>query len=179
MNGKETQLDREMSEILIKSLGKSENPSKIYKECNTAKYNVSGLSTKQLLVKDAKYVYFGQSEQHKCVVSSMHLSFGDLNKRESVYDVISEWCCENNCVLWVGILPVVYTKTSSFKPILLFSKDSNLLVKISDHLMGDGSLQMERSNSLDADNYVLLHMNNVKASRKQVLPSICDCLKTA
>merc|ERR1719354_934501 len=130
MNGKETQLDREMSEILIKSLGKSENPSKIYKECNTAKYNVSGLSTKQLLVKDAKYVHFGQSEQHKCVVSSMHLSFGDLNKRESVYDVIINCCCKIIFVLWVGILPVVHTKTSSFKPVLLFSKNSNILGKM-------------------------------------------------
>merc|ERR1719354_221107 len=130
MNGKETQLDREMSEILINNLPKSENLSKIYKECNAAKYNVSGLSTKQLLVKDAKYVHFGQSEQHKFVVSSMHLSFGDLNERESVYDVISEWCCENNFFLWVGILPVVHTKTSSFKPVLLFSKNSNILGKM-------------------------------------------------
>ena len=176
--GKATKLDIEMIQILNDGLPNDQNPNEIYQECDAAKYNVSKLSTKQLLIKDAKYVHFGQFEHHKCVVSSMHLSLESLKNRDNVYTDISQWCTENESVLWVGILPVKATKNGSFKPIMLFSKDLNLLDKMSVHLLEDNSLQMERSLDLNVNDFILLHMNNIKASRKQVLPSICNYLKT-
>nr|CAB3265204.1 protein prune homolog [Phallusia mammillata] len=171
--GKTTPEDVEVFEKL-KAGKNADEVTEYYNQLNNAKFDVEGLTTTDIMLKDPKYL---EKDSHKSLFSTIHQTSDTFFQRDNVAETISEFCKANNYTAWISLLPTTRDRTNKpYKPITIHTTDTRLRDEITSKLCASELLEVTVVSAdelpFTREDFVFLRMYNCKASRKQVLPVV-------
>ncbi|XP_017334001.1 exopolyphosphatase PRUNE1 isoform X2 [Ictalurus punctatus] len=173
--GKVTPKDSQYVSLLESRFPKLPRRSILFQSLQNAKFDVSGLSTEQMLLKDMKTVSGGDL---RLAVSVIYMTLEDFLQRECLQQELCEFCHKHNYNLVVAMTISFIDNKEPFRQIAVYSSSTHNRDEVikalekarNPHL----NLSPMSSPYSDMKAYV---QGNTLASRKKVLPIISDFLK--
>ncbi|KAF4087899.1 hypothetical protein AMELA_G00076590 [Ameiurus melas] len=173
--GKVTPKDSQYVSLLESRFPKLPRRSILFQSLQKAKFDVSGLTTEQMLLKDMKTVSGGDL---RLAVSVIYMTLEDFLQRECLQQELCEFCHKHNYNLVVAMTISFIDNKEPFRQIAVYSSSTHNRDEVikalekarNPHL----NLSPMSSPYTDMKAYV---QGNTLASRKKVLPIISDFLK--
>ncbi|XP_022784092.1 exopolyphosphatase PRUNE1-like [Stylophora pistillata] len=175
--GRATDRDRDIVKQLQEKFPLAIN--ELYRSVSTAKFDVSALSTLDLLRKDYKALPTVENKDLCVGISSVSgLSLSDFFSRTLVHHSISEYCQASS--LDVLIIMFLYFVENLDDPpsrqIAVCGPHEAAKSKIAEHLSTSGELKL-KLNDERFQNCFVYDQDNIVASRKVVFPLVLDIIK--
>ncbi|XP_030828007.1 uncharacterized protein LOC578539 isoform X4 [Strongylocentrotus purpuratus] len=145
------------------------NLQELFNEVQAAKFNISGLTTAQMLRKDFKST---SSTSCKVGFSSVTLPLQDVLDRQDLETSLKNFC--EHRFLDVNIIMTIDLEGT--RQLAIYSEDQSLRETMEERLQGS-VLDLERIDS-NVSNLSAFDQQNRKASRKVVLPLVGEILRT-
>lgn len=172
--GKVTPRDAELVAALERRFPALPARGTLFQQLNDAKFDVSGLNTEQMLLKDMKSV----SSSLSLAVSVLYVRLEDFLQRALVEAELSSFCLKFGFDL---LLMMTISFTESKEPVrelAVFSHSAACREELSLHLEQTQNPPLElRPISSNHPNILAYHQGNSVASRKKLLPIVKDFLK--
>ncbi|XP_060725744.1 exopolyphosphatase PRUNE1 [Tachysurus vachellii] len=173
--GKVTPKDSQYVILLESRFPKLPPRSILFQSLQNAKFDVSGLTTEQMLLKDMKTVSGGDL---RLAVSVIYMTLEDFLQRKSLQQELCEFCHKHNYNLVVAMTISFIDNKEPFRQIAVYSSNTRNRDEVikalekarNPHL----NLSPMSSPYTDMKAYV---QGNTLASRKKVLPIVSDFLK--
>ncbi|XP_065154576.1 exopolyphosphatase PRUNE1 isoform X1 [Paramisgurnus dabryanus] len=173
--GKVTPKDSQYAVFLEKHFPELPPRGALFQSLQNAKFDVSGLSTEQMLLKDMKAASGGDL---RLAVSVIYLTLEDFLQRRGLQQDLCEFCHKHNYNLVVAMTISFRDNKEPFRQLAIYSSSTVYREEISKALekAKNPSLDLRPISSpyLDIKTYI---QGNTVASRKKLLPIITDFLK--
>ncbi|XP_076827590.1 exopolyphosphatase PRUNE1 [Brachyhypopomus gauderio] len=173
--GKVTPKDSQYAVLLETRFPKLPPRSVLFQSLHSAKFDVSGLTTEQMLLKDMKAVSGGEL---KLAISVIYMTLDAFLQRRCLQQELCEFCHKHNYNLVIAMTISFSDNKEPFRQLAVYSsctlyrdEVSKALEKARNPLL---NLSPMSSPYPDMKTYV---QGNALASRKKVLPIISDFLK--
>lgn len=173
--GRVTEKDKYIASLLVHHV--SITTDELYNQISTAKYNISDLSTLQLLRADFKSSQAGDYRLGFCTIRSLITKL--VTERDNVEQDLMLFSHQNN--LHLLVLLCIQTKPLRRQIALYQPPDlppdipQDLVDSVAATLETDSELQVERVGEGMFDG-IVLEQGNTSISRKQILPIVTRCL---
>ncbi|MCJ8728211.1 hypothetical protein PDJAM_G00001770 [Pangasius djambal] len=173
--GKVTPKDSQYAILLESRFPKLPPRSILFQSLQNSKFDVSGLTTEQMLLKDMKTVSGGDL---RLAVSVIYMTLEDFLQRECLQQELCEFCHKHNYNLVVAMTISFIDNKEPFRQIAVYSsstRNRDEVIKALEKARNPHlNLSPMSSPYTDMKAYV---QGNALASRKKVLPIISDFLK--
>ncbi|XP_056617802.1 exopolyphosphatase PRUNE1 [Triplophysa dalaica] len=173
--GKVTPKDSQYAIFLEKRFPKLPPRGALFQSLQNAKFDVSGLSTEQMLLKDMKAASGGDL---RLAVSAIYMTLEDFLQRRGLQQDLCEFCHNHKYNLLVAMTISFIDNKEPFRQLAVYSSSTLYREEICKALekARNPSLDLKPVGSpyLDIKTYI---QGNTLASRKKVFPIITDFLK--
>ncbi|XP_067832031.1 exopolyphosphatase PRUNE1 isoform X2 [Heptranchias perlo] len=173
--GKVTPKDTEYVALLESKFPNLPPRAAVFDSLQKAKFDVSGLTTEQMLRKDMKVVTGGDL---RLAISAVYMKLEDLLLRPCLKKEFEEFCRSRGYDVLVAMTISFSKKNEPFRQLAVYSPHSDLRELVSRELEESEapSLQLEAMDS-PCSEISAYRQENSLASRKKVLPIIMDLLR--
>ncbi|XP_051999542.1 exopolyphosphatase PRUNE1-like [Xyrauchen texanus] len=173
--GKVTPKDSQYAMFLEKRFPKLPPRSSLFQSLQNAKFDVSGLSTEQMLLKDMKVASGGDL---RLVVSAIYMTLEAFLQRRGLQQDLCEFCHNHNYNLVIAMTISFNDNKEPFRQLAVYSSSTVYREEMSKALekAKNPSLDLRPMSSPYSDVKVYVQGNTL-ASWKKVLPLISDFLK--
>lgn len=173
--GKVTPKDSQYAIFLENRFPKLPPRGALFQSLQNAKFDVSGLSTEQMLLKDMKAASGGDL---RLAVSVIYMTLEEFLQRRGLQQDLCEFCHNHNYNLLVAMTISFIDNKEPFRQLAIYSSSTVYREEICKVLekAQNPSLELKSMGSpyLDVKTYI---QGNTLASRKKVFPIITDFLK--
>uniref|UniRef100_A0A8C2CAE1 Prune exopolyphosphatase n=1 Tax=Cyprinus carpio TaxID=7962 RepID=A0A8C2CAE1_CYPCA len=173
--GKVTPKDSQYAVFLEKRFPKLPQRGALFQSLQNAKFDVSGLSTEQMLLKDMKAASGGDL---KLAVSVIYMTLEAFLQRRGLQQDLCDFCHNHNYNLVVAMTISFIDNKEPFRQLAVYSSSTVNREEISEALekAKNPSLDLKPMSSPYPDVKAFIQGNTL-ASRKKVMPIITDFLK--
>ncbi|KAL0962302.1 hypothetical protein UPYG_G00338310 [Umbra pygmaea] len=172
--GKVTPKDSQMSCLLESRFSDLPPRGALYQILQSALFDVSGLSTEQILLKDRKVVSGGNL---RLAVSTVHMTMDMFLQRRSLLEELCEFCHDHQFGAVVAMTISFNERSEPDRQLAVYSSSTLYREEVSQALENTQNPSLSLSPMSSPYNDIRsYHQGNALASRKKVLPVLKDFL---
>ncbi|KAM3918893.1 exopolyphosphatase PRUNE1 [Leptodactylus fuscus] len=175
--GKVTPKDTEYVTLLESKYPDLPPRGAVFDSLQNAKFDVSGLTTDQMLRKDLKALV---SRDTKLAISALYMDLEEFLRRKDVEDELRDFCQRHHYNVLIAMAIAFTSANEPRRQIVVYSQEGALRATVSKVLVEATTPCLELSPiSRHSCNHVTAYsQGNTAASRKKVLPILKEFLKT-